>query len=201
MESRGLPRIKWSDTLEIFNFIKESLSTSDPTASMKEKIWSKTGVYDDNAHRYSFYVSLVSAAKYYTGDKMDNGWEIFSLLNIMQREFNDAKSNQQKWDAKKSSLGFDEYALSDTKSVDGNDFMAIVSSKIIGKNMIPFFNMWWIEISDKATNQIQSMNLENAEKLFFPLYDHPRYYMGEKPILMTPDATYPYKKEYDASIQ
>lgn len=78
--------------------------------------------------------------------------------------------------------------------------MAIISSKVIEKNMQPFFEMRGITVSDKAKAQLQSMSLPPAEKLFFPLYDHPRYYMGEKPILMTPTASYPYQREYDPTI-
>lgn len=73
MEGRGVDRESRTDaTPHIFNFIKTSLSEADPTAFMKEKIWSKPGIYDDNSYRYSFYINLVAMAKYSTKNKMEN---------------------------------------------------------------------------------------------------------------------------------
>ncbi len=183
-----------------FKLIKESFAQANPKQYMKDKIWTKTWPYDDNNPRYNFYIQLASYAKYYNMDKMDTGYELFSMLNIMMREFHANKWNDAKWNETKTKLWMDSYSRDEANKSNGNDFMLITSSKVINKDMRPVFDMWWIDYSEKASGQVADMNLEPAEKLFFPLYDRPRYYKGEQPVIMSASAVYPYGTDYDPSI-
>lgn len=203
MEIRHLNRLKWKNTPQAFQWIKEWLAKDTPEAQkayIKEAIWTVSnpgeGIYEKNSERYSFFVNLAHFMKYYNPDKTDKGWEVWSMMYIMMREFHNKRWNDAIWNENKAKLWFDLYSRAETNNVDGNDFMLITSSKIIGKDMRPVFDMWWIDYKDKASEQVASMNLTPADKFFFPMYNYPRYYQGENPILMTADAEYTYGIDY-----
>lgn len=73
---------------------------------------------------------------------MDTGYEVFSLLNIIMREFHANKGNAQNWNALKTSIGFTHYSDGEARAISGNDFMLIASSHIIKKDMRLMFDIW-----------------------------------------------------------
>lgn len=185
-----------------FRVIKESFSQANPTEYAREQMWQFDGsnVYKNNFERYSFYVQLSMFAKYYNPDTMDTGWELYSLLNIMQREYAFGRKNSNNWEITKAKIGLENYTHAEAQALTNaeniNDFMLITTSKIIKKDMRPVFAMWGIINSDKAKATVENMGLTPAEKFFFPMYHRPRYYKGETPILMTANAEYTYPEDY-----
>ncbi len=87
-----------------------------------------------------------------------NDIEFYTKMYLMQRIGEKQDSNETSWNEVKDGLGFSSYTASEFKDMNGNDFMAVASSKINQKNMIPFFEGFGIEITDKAKTQIALEN-------------------------------------------
>jgi len=93
-------------------------------------------------------------------------------------------------------LVFSTYAAFPS-SMDGNDFMLIAASRIIGKDMRPVFDMWGVTYSAPASAQVAAYVYPAADKLLFPMKDVNAYVGGPAglnvgaPITMTATVAYP----------
>lgn len=170
-----------------FTLIQASLATADPTAHVKANMWSDTTYAANNGLRLSFYRQLVEYARTYNTSFSD-GWELYTLMYLLDRNLTAASGT---WAASASGLGFGTYA-SYPSGMDGNDFMLIASSRIIGRDMRPVFAMWGITTSTAAGAQVAAYALPVAEKLLFPMNNVNQYGAGVgSPIAMSANATYP----------
>lgn len=169
-----------------FQRIKESYTQADPIAYRKTNLW-ESGA----GNSLDFYRQLPEMMRYYRTGVTDYGWEIYNLLNMASRVFSDARGNDLRWENSRTSLGFSssDYA-SRTSAITSNDFMLVVSSKIIGKDMRDYFAMWGISTNTTAQNQVASMGLAMADKLYFPLLSSTAFFTGT-PITMSATAVYP----------
>lgn len=76
--------------------------------------------------------------------------------------------------------------------MNGNDFMLIASSYIIGRDMRPVFDLWGITYSAAASTQVNAYGYAAAAKLVFPMADLEAYGAGvAAPVTVTSSATYP----------
>ncbi|WGW01367.1 ImpA family metalloprotease [Vibrio sp. YMD68] len=110
-------------------------------------LWNKTGVYDNAFERLGFYNQLNFAS----GDL-----EFYTKMYLLQRISEDRAKNITDWANYKDRLGFTNYTIDDFKAMNGNDFMAISSSMLIGKDMSQFFEGFGIQVSEEAKAQILS---------------------------------------------
>jgi immunomodulating metalloprotease len=173
-----------------FDIIKAGLATADPTAYAYDKIWSNSAYAADNGLRLSFYRQLVEHARTYNTGLTD-GWELYTLIYLMERNVNNS-INKGTWAAEASKYGFGSYTLDAMKTIDGNDFMLIASSRIIGRDMRPVFSMWGVTTSAAANAQVVTNGAPAADKLLFPMDDVAAYGAGVKPALnMTATTVYP----------
>jgi hypothetical protein len=130
----------------------------------------------------------VEFARYYNPSAFPDGWDLYTLLYLLDRNVGASSAN---WNAVATSLGFGTYS-SYPSAMDGNDFMVIASSRIIGRDMRPVFGMWGITFSAAANAQINTYSLPAADKLLFPMSDVNRYGTGVgAPITMGTTALYP----------
>ena len=170
-----------------FDIIKASLATADPGSAVKSAVWSDTAYAANNGLRLSFYRQLVEYARTYNSGFSD-GWELYTLMYLLDRNVSAAASQ---WPASAAALGFGTYA-SAPAGMDGNDFMLIASSRIIGRDMRAVFAMWGITTSAAAAAQVAAYGLPAAEKLLFPMDNVNQYGAGVgAPITMTATAVYP----------
>jgi hypothetical protein len=175
-------------TKKSFDLIKSSLSKTDPSATMKTNLWSDSSYAANAAERFVFYRQLVEFARYYNPSAFPDGWDLYTLLYLLDRNVGASSAN---WNAVATSLGFGTYS-SYPSAMDGNDFMVIASSRIIGRDMRPVFGMWGITFSAAANAQINTYSLPAADKLLFPMSDVNRYGTGVgAPITMGTTALYP----------
>ena len=171
----------------VFDKMKAALATADPVATLRASVWGNTAYAADNGLRLSFYRQLVEYARHYNSGFTD-GWELYTLLYLQERNFGAASAG---WDSAKASLGFGTYAAYPS-AIDGNDFMVVATSRIIGRDMRPVFDLWGITYSAAASAQVAAYALPAAEKLLFPMSNVNRFGSGVgAPVLMDPSATYP----------
>jgi immunomodulating metalloprotease len=177
-----------------FDIIKAGMATADASGYVYNSIWSDPSYAANNGLRLSFYRQLIEYARYYN-TSLGDGWELYTLMYLLDRNVS-YSVNKGNWAADASKLGFGNYASADVAAMDGNDFMLIASSRIIGKDMRPVFSMWGVTYSAAASAQVASNALASgalpANKLVFPMDNVNQYGAGiGAPLNMATATTYP----------
>lgn len=147
----------------LFNFLQASINQPDPAAYLQANVWDIAGW---NWQASMFIQVLMSAQN---NGAVDNGWHIRARLHIMEREFYRAAAdnNETEWEAKRESLGFSTYSLSEAKAADNNDWLLIAISTVTGMDYRNYLSMWGIPFSDKADNQVDSYKFNAAPRHFY----------------------------------
>ena len=160
-ESLSATRVKYQLTFEI---LQAALSTTDPVQHVYDAVWANDAYAANNGERMAFYVQLI-----HTSDALaflNTGWDLYTLLYLQDRLFEQAVKNQTDWDDQKDRLGFSTYA-SPPNSIDGNDFMLVAVSFITQKDQRDFFDMWGITYSTEASNQVAAFGFSAAPKVHY----------------------------------
>ncbi|MEY4753243.1 MAG: hypothetical protein RJA44_918, partial [Pseudomonadota bacterium] len=177
-----------ASTRAAFDALKAAQASADPSAAMRASTWSDTSYAANAAVRLVFYRQLVEYARHYNGSSFSDGWELYTLLYLLDRNVTASAAN---WAAAAATLGFGSYA-SYPAGMDGNDFMLIATSRLIGRDLRPVFALWGISWSAAAAAQVDAYALAAAEPLLFPMSDVNQWGNGVgAPILMSAGATYP----------
>ena len=109
-------------------------------------------------------------------------WDVYTKLYVLERIYTDALKSQAKWDAVKDRLGFGNYTLADATNISANDFMYVAVSVIGGRNYSDFFEIWGIELTQSAKDQVLADNITTqVPKRFY-------YVNNELPAVMPADA-------------
>ena len=173
--------------LAAFNVLKTARRAADPVAAMYASAWADTGYAANNSVRVMFYRQLAEYARHYNR-RFDDGWELYPLLYLLDRNLPAAATN---WPAMAARYGFGAYA-SYPAAIDGNDFMLIATSFIIGRDMGPMFALWGVTASAAARAQVAAYGYAPVQPLYFPMPDlaTPPARVGP-PLEVTADASYP----------
>jgi hypothetical protein len=156
---------------------------------MRDAIWSNTAYAADNSARLNFYRQLVEYARHYNSALRD-GWELYTLLYLLERNFS-TSSTSANWSTLREAMGFGTYA-SHPSAINGNDFMLIAASRIIGRDMRPVWNLWGVTYSEAAAAQVAAYGHAAAEPLLFPMKDLNAFGTGVgAPMSMSATASYP----------
>lgn len=172
---------------QAFDMLKSASAQADPAAAVRAAIWTDTAYSANNALRMNFYRQLVEFARTHRAGFTD-GWELYTLMYLLERNFTGAGAD---WAAQKDALGFGAYA-SYPDTMDGNDFMLIAISRIIGRDMRPVFDLWGVTHSANAGAQVAAYGLPAAERVFFPMKDLNQDAAGvAAPVAVGVNAVYP----------
>ncbi len=163
VESRRLQAIEYNNSYydvrskfaSTFELMKEGMGTVDNT----HPLWEGTGTYDKAFERLGFYNQLLFAS---------NDPDFYTKMYLLQRIAENRDNNDSDWSNYKDRLGFSSYTRSEFSDMNGNDFMAITSSFLIGKDMSQFFEGFGISVSDDAKAQIATEGY--AESLGMGIY-------------------------------
>lgn len=148
-----------------FTILQNAISAGI-VASINHPLWSGTGTYDNAFERLSFYMQLA-----YT----QQSWDLYTKMYLLERIYSDALASDTKWNAVKGRLGFGNYSLTDVNGVNRNaknitagDFMYIAVSTISASNYSDYFEVWGIELTQAAKDQVVANNiLTQVPKLFY----------------------------------
>jgi hypothetical protein len=182
-----------------FTLIQASMQSGASATAMFDAVWKDTTYAANNSLRVMFYRQLVEYARTYNTSFTD-GWELYTLMYLLERNLTASEATWTTVGATSptptTKLVFNTYAAFPT-SMDGNDFMLIAASRIIGKDMRPVFDMWGVTYSAAAASQVVAYAYIAADKLLFPMKDVNAYVGGPSglnvgaPITMTATVAYP----------
>lgn len=134
---------------------------------LPEAIWGDGAYAADNGVRMAFYMGLAVRlhGAMVQGRPLADGWDIFTLLYLHARLFNNAAKTEASWNAARAQLGFDRFAfMGDAQyggrtvaAMPGNDFMLVALAWITGRDARPYFREHGVRFSDLADGQVQAM--------------------------------------------
>jgi hypothetical protein len=142
----------------LFETIQASVGQSDRVAYLKTNLWDGAGL----GEQYLLKIQAMMHAE--KMGKVENGWHVLARVHILEREKNRAK---QDWDARKTSIGFSTYSLSEFNSIRDNDWLIVSYSYAAGLDYRNYFDMMGIPYSQKARNQIASFNYDVVPDALF----------------------------------
>ena len=151
------------DFMGTYLMMQNAQNQSDPTEAMHQGLW----VDGDVFARLIFYWQLVfsNADVSILGD---HGWDLIRILYLLEREFDVALRNDSNWQTARAILGFDTYTTAEANAIeDGNDFMLVAISHITGRDHRPFFDMWGVIYSAKASAQVEAWGYPQVQKVFW----------------------------------
>ncbi len=156
---------------EAFRLLQTAIAAGT-APSINHPLWTQSGTYDKAFERLSFYIQLV-----YT----QGSWDLYTKLHIMERIFSDAIKDDDKWLDVRALLGFGSYNRTEASAISSNDFMYIATSMIGGKNYSDYFEVWGIQLSQKAKDQVTANGITTQQpKVFY-------YVNDELPVAMPTD--------------
>jgi immunomodulating metalloprotease len=152
-------------TQNVFNVLVASMQSGASATHVYDAVWSNAAYAANNSFRLAFYRQLVEYARHYNPAIFTDGWELYTLMHLQERNFSAASAQ---WNSASAALGFSTYATYPS-SISANDFMLISASRIIGRDMRPIWTMYGITFSAEAAAQVASFNYAQADKLLFPM--------------------------------
>ena len=114
-----------------------------------------------NDSKLNFYMQIMH--KGYELTSLKDGWDIFTLLYLQDREFSKTRKN---WSEDKDKIGFSMYDKYPSK-ISANDFMLISLSFITKEDQRPFFDSWGVSYSDDAVRQVESYEYPKTKDVFY----------------------------------
>ncbi len=171
----------------VFNIMMNAQASANPSAAVTTAIWTDPSYAANNSERVTFYRQLVEYARHYNAN-LGDGWALITLMHLLDRNID---ANASRWASVAAAYGMGTYASAPT-GMNGNDFMLIASSYIIGRDMRPMFELWGISVSAAASGQVAAYGLPAAQKMVFPMSDlaRPTGLVGA-PVVIANGASYP----------
>ncbi|WP_064608448.1 ImpA family metalloprotease [Photobacterium sp. J15] len=129
--------------------------------------WKSNAYAVHNGYRMAFYIQMalrLDNKVMSTGDNLENGFHIFTLLYQHSRIFRKYADNETEWLANRDRLGFSAFPYSghavyggkDVRSIPGNDFMLVALSKLTNQDWRQYFDMFGLRYSSLASTQVSS---------------------------------------------
>jgi len=142
----------------LFTALKESLEEENRTAYLQENLWKDSGW----SEQVLFEIEAMMLTQYMK--KLDNGWHLLTLLHLLER---DRERIKRDWENQKATIGFDSYTLDEFKNISNNDWLIVSYSFAAKLDFRPFFDMYGMLYSQKASDQVATFGFEVAEEHFF----------------------------------
>jgi hypothetical protein len=143
----------------LFDILKASQADADPVAYMQAQ-----GLTSWN-QGVAMTVQMMMAGQ--AQGSLNNGWYLLARLHILERDFYTARSSDEKWEAMKSDLGFASFTRSEAADLSNNDWMNIVTSVALQKDMREFLAMWGLPAGQTASDQVAALSLPAMQNVFY----------------------------------
>jgi len=144
----------------LFNILQQSQNEENATAYLQNAIWTtsdaKVGL------QLLFHIEAMMLAQHM--DRLEDGWDLLAILHILERDRNRIKAD---WENRKHQIGFTTYTLDEFNHINHNDWLVISYSFATKLDYRPFFDMYGIQYSQKASEQVAAFGYDAAPKRFF----------------------------------
>ncbi len=141
--------------------------------SRYEAPWVSNAYSIHNGYRMAFYIQMALRSHgmvLANGTRLNDGYNIFTLLYLHSRIFGSLSKNESDWNASKDHLGFSlfpfkghtVYGGKQIGDIPGNDFMLVSLSKLTGLDWRSHFDMLGLRYSSLATAQVLTNQFQGS---------------------------------------
>ncbi len=138
----------------VYNVLKDSFAAADPKAYIKANLWDDNIAWSEGALQN---MQMMMAAQ--DNGALENGWHLLARLHIIEREYQSAVKDDDKWAAKKDGLGMSLYERTAARYMSTEDWLLIAVSHATGFDYRAYFDVWGHTISAEASAQVAAMSL------------------------------------------
>ncbi|WP_421187423.1 ImpA family metalloprotease [Aeromonas enteropelogenes] len=173
MNHKDLFYVFMSDVAQVKNkhgervVLDRNCKVLDVGDSRYEAPWKSEEYAVHNGYRMAFYIQMALRSHgmlLADGTRLENGFNIFTLLYQHSRIFSTLANNEVEWDANKEKIGFGLfpfaghpiYAGKSLQDIPGNDFMIVALSKLTGWDWRSHFDLLGLRYSSLAGDQVQA---------------------------------------------
>ncbi len=157
IDSQNLP------FLDVFNKMKESVDLDNYFEIINNYIWDWTSRDKEILFQIQ---AMMHAQKMW---KLNDWWYLISRLHLLERNRTNIKND---WENRKQDIWFSNYSLDEFNNISNNDWDLISYSYAALLDYRDYFDMWWINYSQKASEQVESFNYPKVAKTFFMSTPH-----------------------------
>jgi hypothetical protein len=158
LNTGGAPNCQGLPFKNLFDTIQSSVGDSNITAYLQNNLWNTAGL----GEQYLLKIEAMMHAQKL--GMVQNGWHVLARVHILEREMKRAKLD---WLAKRASVGFSTYTLTEINSIGNTDWLVIAYSYAAGLDYRNYFDMMGIPYSQKARNQIASFGFPMVPNSLF----------------------------------
>lgn len=172
-----------------YGLLQAAKKQANPRSAMYTSLWVNGSLFQ----RLIFYWQLAMNNASVSG-LGDQGWDLFRILYIAERQFDQALTSDATWSAAREQLGFAGYTRdAATNLANGNDFMLVAISYITGRDHRAFFDMWGVDYSATASAQVASFGLAAAPQVYWVIPDEQAFSNPySTPLPVDGTSTWPY---------
>ncbi len=151
----------WRDD-DLYQILQDGFNSPNPSAYAAENI-----DYQNTIFTRAIYVQFSAVAQ--NQGSIGNGWFLLARLHLLHNEFYRAIRSEALWNKQRESLGFGTYSRAEANKdiLPRNDWLIIAMSVVSGLDFSDYAEMWGIQISDKAKNQINHLGFPKVQRKFY----------------------------------
>lgn len=144
----------------VFEQLQASVLEADPVA------WLQTNLWEDSSwsHQFMMLLQIIMVAK--NEGALQDGWNAYARLHMLDREFNRSDDDDTVWLSKRDNLGFSNFTRTEARALDNVDWMVIAVSYITRLDYRNFFRMYGYVPSVEADAQVASFAYPAAPQVF-----------------------------------
>lgn len=145
----------------LYGQLQASLTTADPAQAMRDLA---LNTWQDGA---AIMIQIMASAQ--GAGILTDGWLMLARLHVVDREFNDAVTDDARWAAKATGLGFGGVSRAQAGTLSNNDWMLIALSHVLGRDMTGYLDMWGFQNGVTARAQVAGFGHPAMPRLFYAL--------------------------------
>ena len=116
---------------------------------------------------YAFFMQAMVAAR--KKNKLANGYHLVPRIHLIDWAFQEAVKSDAAWQAARERIGFGTLARGTAQALGNNDFMLVAMSYATELDYRDFFDMFGVQTSDQARDQVASFGFPSVGRSFFAL--------------------------------
>ena len=180
---------------EQYNAIQKCVGSADIAECMKD-YWNNS---DFRGQSLFMIEAMMNAQKYASGEyNLDEGFHLLTRIHLLERYLQ--RDATKDWENNRAKIGFSNYSLDEIKqfiyhpndALNANDWMLISLSWASGLDFRPYFDMFGMLYSQKASEQVESFGFAPVKKVYFATGKDTGFIL---PKLLDPAGSYLDKKE------
>ncbi len=138
----------------IFTILQSSVTQADPAAFIKANLWDGDVAWSEGA---ATIIQMMMSAE--DNGALIDGWHLLARLHIIERAYQQAVKDDDKWLATKAGIGMSLYERATAKAMNPEDWLLIAVSHATGFDYRAYFNAWGHQYTPAAAAQVAAFSL------------------------------------------